>query len=65
MSLEKKIYKLTVVVEDGDLHDACATELELPVVLGLDVGQLQEELLVRLPLVVVHNSDSNLNTRQG
>ena len=57
--------QITVVVEDGDLHDAGPAELEGVVVLGLHVGQLQEELLVRLPLVVVHDGYTNLQNKNS
>lgn len=50
---------LTVIIEDGDLHDAGPAELHVSRVIG-DERQLEEELLVRLPLVVVNNGDSDL-----
>ena len=53
-------YELTVVVEYGDLHDAGPAQLDGPALRPLEGGQLQEELLVRLPLVVVNNRDANL-----
>ncbi len=54
----------TVVVKNCDLHDAGPAQLEGPaLLLGLQVRQLQEELLVRLPLVVVHDRDANLITK--
>ena len=56
---------LTIVVENHDLHDAGPAELECVAVLALDVGQLQEELLVRLPLVVVNDRHSNLTKLMG
>ena len=52
--------KLTVIVEDGDLHDAGPTQLHLPISVTLQHRQLEEELLVRLPLVVVHNRHPDL-----
>ena len=51
---------LTVIVEDGDLHDAGPAELNLPVVVPGEERQLEEKLLVWLPLVVIHNCDPDL-----
>ena len=50
----------TIIVEDHDLHDAAAAKLDSLGVVTLDKAQLQEELLVRLPLVVVHNCHTDL-----
>ena len=41
----------TVIIEDGDLHDTGSAELALVPVIPGQQGQLQEELLVGLPLV--------------
>jgi len=51
---------LTVVVEDGDLHDAGLSEPDQFAFGSWDEGQLDEELLVGLPLVVVHNGQADL-----
>jgi hypothetical protein len=52
---------LTIIVEYGDLHDAGPAQLDHPpLLLPLQGRQLHEELLVRLPLVIVHNCDANL-----
>ena len=51
---------LTVIVEDGNLHDAGPAKLHLPVVVSGEKRQLEEKLLVRLPLVVIHNCDPDL-----
>jgi len=60
---KKNSFGPTVVIKNGDLHDAGPAQLEGPaLLLGLQVRQLQEELLVRLPLVVVHDRDANLIT---
>ena len=40
----------TVIIEDGDLHDTGSAELALVPVIPGQQGQLQEELLVGLPL---------------
>ena len=54
---------LTIVVEDGDLHDAGLSEPDVFAVGSMDEGQLHEELLIRLPLVVVHNGQADLGER--
>ena len=55
---------LTVVVENGDLHDRYTSDLHpdrLPVL--WQQGDLQEELLIRLPLVVVDDLNCHLAER--
>ena len=51
-----------VVIEDGDLHDASPAQLHLlaRALASREQGELQEEFLVRLPLVVVHYRDADL-----
>ena len=49
---------LTVIIEDCDLHDAGPAELYFAVFVSREERNLEEELLIRLPLVVVH--DGNL-----
>ena len=51
---------LTVIVEDCDLHDAGPAELYFAAFISGEERKLEEELLVRLPLVVVHDSDPDL-----
>ena len=55
----------TVVVEDHDFHDAGPAQLDLAPVLGRQLLQLEEKLLIRLPLVVVHNGDFDLQHQSG
>ncbi len=53
--------KFTVVVEDGDFHDGSPAEPDVLAVPAGDERQFQEELLVGLPLVVVHDLDADLD----
>ena len=50
----------TIVVEYGDLHDGSPPQPHLLAVPARNESELQEELLVRLPLVVVHDLYTNL-----
>ena len=51
---------LTIIVKDGDLHDACPSQLEICCILSRHQGQLQKEFLIRFPLIVIYNCNSNL-----
>ena len=51
---------LTVIVEDCNLHDAGPAELYFAGLISGEERQLEEELLVGLPLVVVHDGDPDL-----
>ena len=48
-----------VVIEDGDLHDAGPAQLHVLRGTRREQRELQEEFLVRLPLVVVHDRDAD------
>ena len=52
--------KLTIIIENHDLHNAGPSQLHFLQILSINNGKLQEELLVWLPLIVIHNGDSNL-----
>ena len=60
MSWTGSKWQLTIIIEDGDLHYACTTKLNLSSAPILEKCQLDEEFLVRLPLVVVHNGHTDL-----
>lgn len=51
---------LTVIIKNSDLHDTGSTKLKFSSFSSRYFTQLQEELLVRLPLVVVHDGDADL-----
>ena len=50
----------TVVIEYGDLHDGSPAKPHLFTIPAGDESELQEEFLIRLPLVVVHDCYTNL-----
>ena len=50
----------TVVIEYGDLHDGSPSKPHLFAIPAGDESELQEKLLIRLPLVVVHDCYTNL-----
>ena len=52
--------RITVIVKNNDLHDGGSAEFDLLVVVVAEQVQLEEELLIRLPLVVVNNGYTNL-----
>ena len=50
----------TIVIEYGDLHDRSPPQTHFLAIPARNESELQEELLIRLPLVVVHDLNTNL-----
>ena len=57
-------FELTIIIENGDFHDASFSQSDEFTFGSGDQGQLDEELLIRLPLVVVDNCNSDLNKKK-
>ena len=55
------VRKQTIIIQDGDLHDAGPPQLDVHTILSHHQGQLQEELFLWFPLVIINNCDSYLN----
>ena len=54
----------TIIIKNGDFHDGSPAQLDVFAIDTGDQGELYEKLLVRLPLVVINNSDTNLKCKK-
>ena len=57
------VIKLTIIIQNGDLHDTCSAQLQIYRIFSGDHGKLQEKLFLWFPLVVINNCHSNLEDK--